>query len=164
VKTSHHAVFDEAWYLQVSCPLASQLLYDLGLMSEADINPFKVPTIIERTPYPPYSTTYPPMMNAVAPAMQLPLPFRLTVEPPSVATRLANLTKEQRWAPVQDPYDHTALEGKDKDASTVDEYFVTKRDIIQVYFSPHAYHAGFDVELNLKKFADYKQPTAGMRF
>ena len=59
---------------------------------------------------------------------------------------------------------NTALEGKNRDASTVGEYFITKRDIIQVYFSPHAYHAGFDIELNLTKFADYKQPTAGMRF
>ncbi len=31
VKTSHHTQFDEAWYLQPSCPPAAQLLYDLGL-------------------------------------------------------------------------------------------------------------------------------------
>jgi hypothetical protein len=31
VKHSHHAVFNEAWYLQPSCPPAAQLLYDLGL-------------------------------------------------------------------------------------------------------------------------------------
>ena len=41
VKTSHHAVFDEAWYLQLSRPPASQLLYDLGLMSEEDLDTFK---------------------------------------------------------------------------------------------------------------------------
>ncbi len=34
VKSCHHAVFDEAWYLQPSRPPAAQLLYDLGL--EAD--------------------------------------------------------------------------------------------------------------------------------
>jgi hypothetical protein len=31
VKRSHHALFDEAWYLQPSQPPAAQLLYDLGL-------------------------------------------------------------------------------------------------------------------------------------
>ena len=37
VKCSHHAQFDEAWYLQPSRPPAAQLLYDLGL--EADDEP-----------------------------------------------------------------------------------------------------------------------------
>jgi hypothetical protein len=36
VKTSHHAQFDEAWYLQPSCPPAAQLLYDLGILPEGD--------------------------------------------------------------------------------------------------------------------------------
>ncbi len=31
VKQSHHTQFNEAWYLQSSCPLAAQLLYDLGV-------------------------------------------------------------------------------------------------------------------------------------
>lgn len=31
VKTSHHAQFDEAWYLQHTRPPAAQLLYDLGV-------------------------------------------------------------------------------------------------------------------------------------
>ncbi len=31
VKQSHHAQFDEAWFLQDSCPPAAQLLYDLGM-------------------------------------------------------------------------------------------------------------------------------------
>ena len=34
VKTSHHAMFDEAWYLQPTRPPAAQLLYDLGLEAE----------------------------------------------------------------------------------------------------------------------------------
>ncbi len=31
IKRSHHAQFDDAWYLQPSQPLAAQLLYDLGV-------------------------------------------------------------------------------------------------------------------------------------
>ena len=36
VKSSHHAQFDEAWYLQPKCPPAAQLLYDLGVLPETD--------------------------------------------------------------------------------------------------------------------------------
>ncbi len=36
VKSCHHAVFDEAWYLQPSRPPAAQLLYDLGIESEEE--------------------------------------------------------------------------------------------------------------------------------
>ena len=88
----------------------------------------------------------------IADAIQLPLPFRITAEPPSVEAHLIRLTKEQQWARVQDPYVHTALEGKSKDALTMEEYFITKQDIVKVYFSPHVYHAGFNIELNLRKF------------
>ena len=34
VKSSHHAVFDEAWYMQPHRPPAAELLYDLGLEPE----------------------------------------------------------------------------------------------------------------------------------
>ena len=74
------------------------------------------------------------------------------------------MTKEKLWARVQDPYPDMALEGKNKDALAMEEYFITKRDIVQVYFSPHMYHAGFDIELNLRKFDDYQQPCICMRF
>jgi hypothetical protein len=49
VKTSYHAQFDEAWYLQPTRPPAAQLLYDLGLENEVlDNSPtadasFKIP-------------------------------------------------------------------------------------------------------------------------
>ena len=36
VKSSHHAQFDEAWYLQPKCPPAAQLLYNLGVLPETD--------------------------------------------------------------------------------------------------------------------------------
>ncbi len=36
VKSSHHAQFDEAWYLQPTRPPAAQLLYDLGVLPETE--------------------------------------------------------------------------------------------------------------------------------
>jgi hypothetical protein len=38
IKTSHHADFDEAWYLQPHRPPAAQLLFDLGLEYEDNGN------------------------------------------------------------------------------------------------------------------------------
>jgi hypothetical protein len=37
VKHSHHAQFDEAWYLQATRPPASQLLYDLGVEPDGSL-------------------------------------------------------------------------------------------------------------------------------
>jgi hypothetical protein len=37
VKRSHHAQFDEAWYLQATWPPASQLLYDLGVKPDGSL-------------------------------------------------------------------------------------------------------------------------------
>jgi hypothetical protein len=36
VKSCHHAVFNEAWYLQQTCPPAAQLLYDLNLDADSE--------------------------------------------------------------------------------------------------------------------------------
>ena len=69
-------------------------------MSEADLDPFQVPDVVEHTKYPPCPITYPLLMNLVAPAIQLPLPFHITAEPLSNASCLTNLTKEQRCARV----------------------------------------------------------------
>ena len=54
VKTSHHAVFDEEWYLQVSRPPASQLLYHLGPTSYRKLTaPQALPLIQNLLPSPP---------------------------------------------------------------------------------------------------------------
>jgi hypothetical protein len=34
VKETHHATFDEAWYMQVNRPPAAQVLYNLGLETD----------------------------------------------------------------------------------------------------------------------------------
>ncbi len=44
VKRSHHAEFDEAWYLQPTRPPAAQLSYDLGLELDPDDDPDEIPT------------------------------------------------------------------------------------------------------------------------
>ena len=57
VKTSHHAQFNEAWYLQDSRPPAAQLLYDLGLEANDDASPVDQPG----------TALYPPLVSKDAP-------------------------------------------------------------------------------------------------
>ncbi len=101
VKLCHHAVFDEAWYLQATRPPAAQLLYDLGLEAETDsmtvdgpLHPTPVGTISL------ISVTWPPMPPVVhhqkpfpTPPLCLmtPLPLRVTDIPPAniIAARAA---------------------------------------------------------------------------
>ena len=78
VKTSHHAVFDKAWYLQPRRPPAAQLLYDMGM--EQDETPMTIPP-----PTPP-PAPYPiipksPLQKPPHKAILYPLPFRITPTP-----------------------------------------------------------------------------------
>jgi hypothetical protein len=57
VKTSHHAEFNEAWYLQPHHPLAAQLLYDLGLEYQDDEDKECVKPIPKTTTPIPKTTT-----------------------------------------------------------------------------------------------------------
>jgi hypothetical protein len=57
-KSSHHAVFDEAWYLQPSRPPMAQLLYDMGMeVDTEEITPATIPIITPVAKYPPMPTT-----------------------------------------------------------------------------------------------------------
>jgi hypothetical protein len=46
VKSCHHAVFDEAGYLQPTHPPAAQLLYDLGLEAESERTSVNDPIVL----------------------------------------------------------------------------------------------------------------------
>jgi hypothetical protein len=51
VKRSHHAIFDEAWYLQSSRPPFAQMLYDIGLEEPSDV-PITGPLLPSKYPPP----------------------------------------------------------------------------------------------------------------
>ncbi|KAL9178452.1 hypothetical protein ACHAXT_003782 [Thalassiosira profunda] len=159
VKTSHHAVFDEAWYLQPSRPPAAQLLYDLGLAND---DAFACPPASPETElasYPPLPAMALPLPKLPAKAMMCPFPLRLTEmpmsTPPSMTARAATLTS--------DPYLGTPLQSSNKDGTAVKDYCITRRDTAQIYVSPHAYHNSFDIDLPLRRYKRH-DATAGMRF
>ena len=110
-KACHHAVFDEAWYLQSTRPPAAQLLYDLGLVEEED---FEIPVMISPLPV----ALYPPKPSAkhisATRAYHYPLPLRLTATPHLVTARAAKVSQT-------DPYKGTVLETFNKDGSAVED-------------------------------------------
>lgn len=126
VRSCHHVIFDEAWYLQPAQPPAAQLLYDVGIAVEETSTS---PPTAQPTPV----AAYPPMaalskkLSDATPARMAPLPLHLTALPAHAA---AATVKAQG-----DPYAGTAI--RSKDTSTVDAYNITRRDLAQVYVSPH---------------------------
>jgi hypothetical protein len=80
VKRSHHAQFDEAWYLQSNRPPAAQLLYDLGLEVDSDDDTEDVPQL-PPVPWPPLATYDSASGKFLVPPSCLftPLPLRETL-------------------------------------------------------------------------------------
>ncbi len=108
VKSSHHAVFDEAWYMQPQQPPAAQLLYNLGLEAEVCIVSEVGPDVsLTHAMYPPSL----PMMATKSKwevpvrSLQLPLPLRCTTLPNPVTAATAPTV----LPPVQDMEEDDAL-------------------------------------------------------
>ncbi len=92
VKSSHHAVFNEAWYMQPHGPPAAQLLYDLGLEAEdcmvSEIGPA---VTFKNALYPPSLPMMEDKLKWEVPVrlLQLPLPLRCTAQPGPVTAAAA---------------------------------------------------------------------------
>jgi len=97
----------------------------------------------------------PPKLDTCA--RQIPLPFRFTPTPPSLAAAAAKDTTPS------DPYAGTALQSN-PGALAVNAYGITKKDITQIYVSSHPYCEAFEDELDLQRFHHYNKPTGGMKF
>jgi hypothetical protein len=97
VKRSHHAQFDEAWYLQPHHPPAVQLLYDLGLEDDDEaILPFPAePTnSIASAPWPPIFPSMPLKEKWSPPPLSCatPLPLRELSAHKVSCDRVVNVT------------------------------------------------------------------------
>ncbi len=162
VKSCHHTVFDEAWYLKPTCPPAAQLLYDLGLEADSDFTSLDVPpqltppgTIAPITiPWPPIAPqcfkkewTAPPM------CLYAPLPLQVTAEPTMIAARAARLSRERHSPPKLK---------KEIAADVVTEYLIRASDLEMIYISPDPYGRTFKEELDLRKFDYTTHSSAGL--
>jgi hypothetical protein len=153
VKSSHHAQFDEAWYLQPTRPPAAQLLYDLGVLPEPD--PLEddsssleavvtqVPTgsiSSIKVPWPPSAPHLDLNTKWYAPPMRkhLHLPLRtITVETPRPTRARAAWTKPTR--------------GRNLAAELVKDFQIGIQDMMMVYMSPDPYHDAFEQTMDLQK-------------
>ncbi len=144
VKQSHHATFNEAWYLQPSWPPAAQLLYDLGLEAETmpisstgpaqddtvDSHSVSTPPMAPWPPSCPVSTTckweVPP-----CPRM-LPLPLRETALPRPIAAEVACVRVPNPIA-----------------SEIATEYDITHRNSATVYMCPDPFFGAFEEDIDL---------------
>jgi hypothetical protein len=155
VKSTHHAIFDEAWYHQPKRPPFAQMLYDVGLEPEID------PAVISNSadvfaPQPP--------MSAKAPACPpkfstcIPLPLRISTSPMTYTAAAAHTV------PTSDPVVDAAapLPPKRLEHDMILEHDIGKRDVEMVYLSPSSYNDAFEEELDLRRFLPASSPTAGL--
>lgn len=148
VKTSHHAVFDEAWYLQSSRPPAAQLLYDMGMEPDIDQIEEELGTT-ELAPYPPIPHHAPHKLPTKA--VIYPIPLRISPQPsfPVYAASAAK-TKVVPEDPAQGDLWNIWKENKE-------EVFR------QIYLSPTPYHDAFEERMDIRRWHPTDHPTAGLR-
>jgi hypothetical protein len=154
VKTSHHAIFDEAWYLQPKRPPFAQMLYDVGL--EPDLTCLDLTATTKVTPYPPLPSLKPPPVPTLS--TRIPLPLRASTPPDVFQPTLATTS-----IPVP-PFDLSTndLPPKRLEHDMILEHDITRRDIETVYLSPSSFLDAFEEVFNLRYFDATKFPTAGM--
>jgi hypothetical protein len=153
VKQSHHAIFDEAWYLQPHRPPAAQLLYDLGLEPDDVCDPVPQDQVPD-APWPPLpSDKIAPIWKVPPLSRMTPLQLRETSTPrplTAAAALLRNASVLATKACCQSPSD------------TVTEYLIGKNDMAMVYMSPDPYFEAFEEVIDLHKFDLKKHHTAGL--
>ncbi len=162
VKSCHHAIFDEAWYLQPTQPPAAQLLYDFGLESEADF------VLLDGLLHPPSSSTIEPISVPWPPplphflksnlkwknpphSLHALLPLRIMAAPKTIGARAARVKLPEKRK-------------KDITAEVMSEYLIGPGDMAMVYISPDPFYGAFKEELDLWKFDLTKHRTAGVNF
>jgi hypothetical protein len=156
VKQSHHATFDEAWYLQTARPPAAQLLYDLGLKADA-VATLPSGTVDELLVTPgctsgSESVPWPPLLaqgkttskwDVPAHSRILPLPLWEMALPRPIIVAAAHVR-----VPVT------------PDTTITSKFNITKDDMATVYMSPDPFFDSFEEELDLWKWSFDKHHTA----
>jgi hypothetical protein len=155
VKTSHHAVFDEAWYLQHERPAMAQLLFDMGM--ECDDVETTQPQVVHKIPVAPVPPTcIEKPIDIPSAAKNTPIPLRLSACP------IQN-QQNARAANTVGPYENTALAPRSNRLNIIDDMHLDRGETFaQVYLSPSVYCEAFEEELDLRKWNSTDHHTAGL--
>ena len=76
---------------------------------------------------------------------------------------VARMTKEERWARVEDSFRGTAVYGS-RERLAMAKDGITEKDMAPVYFSPDPYHQVFKKWLHMRRYGAYNKPTGGKVF
>jgi hypothetical protein len=77
--------------------------------------------------------------------------------------RVMRMSKEERWARVQDPHAGTAVDGS-SETKVIAATGITCRDVSSVYFSPDPCHSTFEERLDMRRYQAYVKQAGGMVF
>jgi KUP system potassium uptake protein len=158
VKTCHHAVFDEAWYLQPARPPAAQLLFDMGMEVDNE-EQVPAPPAQPRQPAPWPALSDKALSRVPKSAKNIPIPLRLSAAPTQkeVTARAATLQ--------QTPYEGTWLDPMLCKTDIIKDMMLDKREVFdQVYVSPTPYNNSFEEHIDISRWTtEDGQPAAGMR-
>lgn len=154
VKTSHHAVFDEAWYLQPSRPPMAQLLYDMGMENEDEFEMAPPSKPREPAPWPPLHSKEPTKLPTQA--IQTCIPIRLT-EAPIARIEAATAAK------LASPYHNSAITYQVNRLNIIQDMDLDREETFaQVYLSPSPYFEAFEEEIDIRNWTSNDHHTAGM--
>jgi hypothetical protein len=146
-KVSHHAVFDEAWYLQPSRPPMAQLLYDMGMEADIDETPSTMPPTPNLAKYPPMPAIE-MKLPVTTKATNKPIPLRLSEAPPKLEYNARAAKTETRM----------------RGFGIIEDMQLDKEDTFaQIYLSPSPYFESFEEDIDIRKWSssnDHK--TAGL--
>jgi len=164
VKSSHHAQFDEAWYLQKTRPPAAQLLYELGILPDDD--PSEASTTYDvassapppgqftpvTIPWPPSApqSTKPHKWDIPPLSRHMHLPLRALTDSPNTQAARAAAAK------VKPPM------GRNLAAELVEDFKIGKHDLSMIYMSPDPFHEAFEQTADLRKFDLTQHATGGL--
>ncbi len=164
VKESHHAVFDEAWYMQPHQPPAAQLLYDIGLEAEdCMVSEVGQETSLEQAVYPLFLHKMDSKLawNVPIRSLQLPLPLRCTAQPhprtaAAACTVIPSIDEDDDSLPLR------CRRAKVIASEIASGYQVDWSCMEMIYMSPSPYHDAFDKVIDIRCFDLAKHPTAGL--
>eukprot|EP00804_Cyclotella_cryptica_P023233 CCRYP_000413-RA/>CCRYP_000413-RA protein AED:0.47 eAED:0.46 QI:0/0/0/1/0/0/2/0/158 len=148
VKTLHHAIFDEAWYLQLFRPPFAQMLHYVG----PEVVPNKIPAPPAR---PPEHAIYPPLsMSPKLPpqASSAPLPLRVSSHQDSDRSATTDALLTGPTPTTKLPLNHKILQQHD----------ITHQDMQMVYISSHPFHDSFEEDITIRLHDHNKHSTDGL--
>jgi hypothetical protein len=159
IKTSHHAVFDEAWYLQPSRPPFAQMLYEVGLEPNHEpITPSSV--YVPDPPLPVLSLPMPPTLPKFA--TLIPLPLR-AFSPPQTYAAAAAHTVAQLAIPATVPLQVAPQSKRRLEHDMCLQHDISRKDFEMVYLSHSSFINSFEETLDIRRYDPTLSSTGGLQ-